>query len=199
MERTVKEQNFINHVKKTCKIYGVKCSLRNVKYVKMDDNVKCSGWFDEEKPELVVAMNRPDWIEILAHEYSHLTQWVEQIKIWKEAEVSLSKVWEWLDGKNVKNIDKHISVARDVELDNEKRTVEVIKHFELDVDLEHYIKKANAYVHFYNYMKKTRKWCKPNNNPYKNEKVKSIMSTKFDMNYNVLLPEIEKVFKEENI
>ena len=58
----------------------------------MDGNVRCSGWFDEENKELVVAINRPDWIEILAHEYSHLTQWVEQIKVWKQAEK------EWIAG-----------------------------------------------------------------------------------------------------
>ena len=200
MKHTKKEQDFINHVKKMCKIYNVKCSLRNTTFVKLTgETVKCSGWFDEEKPELVVAMNRPDWIEILAHEYSHLTQWVEQIKLWKDAEISLSKVWEWLDGKNIKNIDKHIAVARDLELDNEKRTIEVIKLFGLKIDMENYVRKANAYVQFYNYMRKTRKWSKPNNSPYKNERVKSMMSTKFDMNYQVLTPKIEKVFKEEDI
>lgn len=199
MKYTKKELAFIDHVKKICKIYGVKCSLRNSRYVKMDGNVRCSGWFDEEKPELVVAMNREDWIEILSHEYSHLTQWVEQIPVWKKAEVSLAKVWEWLDGKNHRNIQKHISVARDLELDNEKRSVNVIKQFNLKVDLDNYIKKANAYVQFYNWMGKTRKWSKPNNSPYKNEVVRSAMSNKFNMTYSKLTPKIEKLFREQNI
>ena len=199
MKYTKKELQFIAHVKKVCKIYGVKCSLRKSKYVKMDGNVRCSGWFDEETPELVVAINREDWIEILAHEYSHLTQWVEQIPIWKKAEVSLGKVWEWLDGKNRKNIQEHISVARDLELDNEKRSVAIIKEFDLNVDIDNYIRKANAYVQFYNWIAITRRWSKPNNSPYKNEKLKSAMSTKFNMKYDKLTPKLEKIFREEEI
>ncbi len=146
-----------------------------------------------------MAINRPDWIEILAHEYSHLTQWVEQIKVWKQAEKSLGIVWEWLDGKNHRNIKKHISVARDLELDNEKRSVNVIKTFQLKVDLENYIRKANAYVMFYNWMLKTRRWSKPNNSPYKNINVKKAMSTKFNMKYTELSPRLEKIFKQEDI
>lgn len=199
MNKTKKELAFIQHVKDECKKYGVKCKLRPTKYVKMDGNVKCSGWFDEEVPELVVAMNRPDSIEILAHEYGHLTQWVDDIPIWKEAIKSLPKVWGWLDGTNVRNIEKHIGVSRDLELDNEKRAVKIIKKFELKVDLEHYVKKANAYVQFYNWMLKTRKWSKPTNSPYKNKNLVEAMSNKFNMKYDTLTPKLEKIFRTENI
>ena len=146
-----------------------------------------------------MSINRPDWIEILAHEYSHLTQWVEQIKVWKQAEKSLGIVWEWLDGENHRNISKHISVARDLELDNEKRSVNVIKTFQLNVNIDEYIRKANAYVIFYNWMRKTRRWSKPNNSPYKNQRLKAAMSTKFNMKYKELTPKIEKIFKVEDI
>ena len=199
MKHTKNEMIFLNHVKTSCKIYGIKCLLKKTKTVKMDDNVKCSGYFDETGKTLVVAINRPDWVEILAHEYSHLTQWVEKIPVWLEAEQSLGKVWEWLDGKNVRNIDKHVAVARDLELDNEKRSVKVIKKFKLNVDLENYVRKANAYVMFYNWLRKTRKWSRPNNSPYKNKKVKAAMSIKFNMNYKTLSPRLEKIFREENI
>jgi hypothetical protein len=199
MKYNKNEMAFIKHVKTVCKIYGVKCSLRKSTYVKMDGNVRCSGWFDESAPELVVAINRTDWIEILAHEYSHLTQWVEQVPIWKDAEVSLSKVWEWLDGKTRKNIAHHISVARDLELDNEKRSVKVIKEFKLGVNIDEYIRKANAYVQFYNWMLITRKWSKPNNSPYKNKILKAAMSNKFNMKYTSLTPRLEKIFREQEI
>ena len=199
MNKTKKELAFIQFVKDECKTYGVKCSLRPSKYVKMDGNVKCSGWFDEEVPELVVAMNRPDWIEILAHEYGHLTQWRENAPIWKEAVKSLPKVWGWLDGTNVRNIEKHIGISRDLELDNEKRAVKIIKKFELKVDLEHYVKKANAYVQFYNWMLITRKWSKPTNSPYKNKNLVEAMSSKFNMKYDKLTPKLENIFRTENI
>ena len=199
MKYNKNEMAFIKHVKTVCKIYGVKCSLRKSTYVRMDGNVRCSGWFDESAPELVVAINRTDWIEILAHEYSHLTQWVEQVPVWKDAELSLGKVWEWLDGKTRKNIAHHISVARDLELDNEKRSVKVIKEFKLNVDIDEYIRKANAYVQFYNWMLITRKWSKPNNSPYKNKILKAAMSNKFNMKYTSLTPRLEKIFREQEI
>lgn len=196
---TQKELDFIQYVKNRCKEHGVKCVLPKTQSVRMNDGVRCSGYFDESIPILVSSIGRPDWIEILAHEYSHLTQWVERIPLWIEAETSLAFVWEWLEGKDCKNIEHHLNVARDLELDNEKRAVKVIKAFELDVDIDNYIRKANAYVAFYNWMKITRKWCKGNNTPYRNENVKNAMSAKFNMNHNILSKKSEKVFRQENI
>jgi hypothetical protein len=115
------------------------------------------------------------------------------------AAVSLGKVWDWLDGKNCRSIEKHIAVARDLELDNEKRAVKIIKKFELKVDLVHYVKKANAYVQFYNWMLITRKWSKPKNSPYKNKNLVNAMSNKFNMKYDYLTPKLEKIFRTENI
>jgi hypothetical protein len=153
---TRKEMNFVQWVKEQCKPHGVKCSLRKVKYLRLSGNIKCSGFFEGgDTPMLAVSMNRADWIEILVHEYCHLTQWVDGIELWDKADVSLVKVDDWLSGKNVRNIDKHLAVARDLELDNEKRSVALIKEWGLNVDLDCYIKKANAYIQFYNHLGKT--------------------------------------------
>ena len=199
MKYTKNEKDFITHVKSECRKYGFKCSLRQVKYVKLSKGIKCSGWFDEDKKELVVSMNRPDWIEIMAHEYCHLTQYIDGIPLWKKSIESLTLVDEWFEGKNIKNVSKHLGNCRDLELDNEKRTVKLIKKFNLNVDLDNYIKKANAYVHFYNYLKISRRWSKPENSPYKNKRLKAAMSNKFNMNYKKLPVKIEKIFREENI
>jgi hypothetical protein len=199
---TDKEIRFVKWIKSQCKKYGVKHSLRNVKYLRLGGNIRCSGYFDENaigKPTLVVAMNRPDWIEILAHEYSHLTQWLENDGLWKTAGESLPCVDEWLSGNEVKNIEYHLGIVRDLELDNEKRTVALIQRWDLDVDIDHYIKKANAYIQFYNYMGKTRRWSNPTNAPYGNQNLIDVMSNKFDMNYKRLSKRVEKVFVNENI
>jgi hypothetical protein len=148
---------------------------------------------------LASSLNHPEWIGILAHEYSHLTQWVEQIPLWKQGETSLRYVWEWLEGVDCDDIEYHLNVARDLELDNEKRAVNIIQRFDLNVDVEEYIRKANAYVLFYNYMKESRKWCKIKNAPSRNEKLVAAMSPKFNMNYSKLSKKVEKIFREENI
>jgi len=194
------ESDFIGWVKQQCKDYGVKCSLRNVKYVKLNGNIKCSGYFDGgDKPELVVAINRKDWIEILVHEYCHLTQWVEKIPLWDKSANSLVKIDDWLSGEEVRNIKRHLGIARDLELDNEKRAVDLIREWGLDVDVEHYIQKANAYIQFYNYMAISRRWSKPGNSPYSNENLISEMPVTFTMRYKKLSKRLENIFIQENI
>lgn len=188
---------FIAFVKAECRREGVKCDLRKTKYVKISDNIKASGYFDETVPTLVCSMGRKDSIEILVHEYCHLTQWRDQIPLWKCVGTSMTAIDDWLDGKNVKNIKKHLANSRDLELDNEKRSVKVIKEFELPINIDNYIRKANSYVHFYNYMFLSRRWCTPNNSPYGNKKLMQAMSPKFNMNYKKLPKRIEKIFVEE--
>ena len=127
MKKYTKNQlAFIDHVKNECKINNFKCSLRPTTFVKFGNNMKCSGWMDEDKREIVVSMNRPDWIEILAHEYSHLTQFLDKLPLWNKAGESIDSIERWLNGEEVDDIDIHLGVSRDLELDNEKRTVKII-------------------------------------------------------------------------
>jgi hypothetical protein len=199
---TDKEIRFVKWIKSQCKKYGVKHSLRNVKYLKLSGNIRCSGYFDDttdKKPTLVVSMNRKDWIEILVHEYCHLTQWSEGIDLWGKAGESLAVIEEWLGGNEVKDIDYHLGIARDLELDNEKRSVELMKRWGLDVDIDNYIRKANAYIQFYNYMGKTRRWSNPKNAPYGNQNVVKEMPTTFQMNYKKMSKRLVKLFENENI
>ena len=202
IKRTDKEERFVKWVKKQCRKYGVKVRLKNVKYLRLSGNIRCSGYFDDaetDTPTLVVAMNRPDWIEILAHEYCHLTQWVEKQSIWYQAGDSLPYIDEWLTGTEVPDIEHHLGVARDLELDNEKRTVALIERWDLNIDIDRYIQKANAYIQFYNYLGKTRRWSRPDNSPYGNENVLKAMPTDFRMNYKKLGKRLEKIFQTENI
>lgn len=196
---TTSNEDFINIVKEECRDNGISCYLRKGKYVKMSDNVKCGGWFDEDKKELVVAMGHIDSMGILVHEYSHMHQSIENIPIWKPSLEGCDKMDKWLSGKTVRNIDFYIDAVKYMELDNEKRSAKIIKKLGLDIDLDMYIKKANAYIHFYNWIKKTRRWSTPKNSPYKNPNLLSVMSTKFNMDYDTLPKKVEQVFKDENI
>lgn len=190
---------FMEFVKAECKALGVKVDLRPSAYVKLDKNIKCSGWFDSENKHMVVAMNRPDALSILVHEYCHVTQWIEGIDLWHKSDNAIIKVDEWIGGKRVYNINKHLAVARDLELDNEKRSVKMIRKWKLNINIADYTKKANAYVHFYNWLRQTRKWSKPTNSPYQNQLVLSKMSTRFNMQYRYLTPRIAAAFKAAKI
>jgi hypothetical protein len=73
----------------------------------------------------------------------------------------------------------------------------IIKEFKLPINITQYTKKSNAYVHFYNYMLVSRRWCTPKNSPYTNKRVIESMSGKFDMEYNTMSKEIQDIFTEE--
>lgn len=194
-----KTKYFIDFVKKECKSYEVKCVLKKTNYVRISKNIRASGYFDESVPVLVCSMLREDSIGILAHEYCHLTQWIDNIPLWKKSEKSIPCIDEWLKGKEIRNIKYHLAVCRDLELDNEKRAVKIIKKFDLPIDIDHYIRKANAYVQSYNYMLISRSWYKPGNTPYSNENLINAMPKKFNMDYSKLSKRIEKIFIEEKI
>jgi len=199
VKKTLLEKEFLRFVKDQCKKYGIKCKLKNVSYLKLSGNIKCSGYFCETEKVLAVAMDRADWIEILAHEYCHLTQWVDGVDVWKKGCTGLVKMDNWMNGSRVRDIKKYLGYVRDLELDNEKRAVTLIKKWGLDVDLDMYIKKANAYVQFYNYIYHTRKWSNPKNSPYSNGNVVESMSNKFNMKYSDMSSRVYKVFTQEKI
>ena len=108
-------------------------------------------------------------------------------------------MYRWLAGERVRNIHKAIALCRDLELDNEKRSVKLIKKFNLNVNIDSYIKRANAYVQFYNYLMISRKWCATTNIPYKNTRLLKVMPVKFNMDYSRLSKKVLKAFEEENI
>ena len=196
-------QIFIDHVKAECKKHKVKIKEYKRHYVKLTDGVKCGGYFDDSSkpPILAFAKGRPDYLELLVHEYCHMTQWLDKLPLWDEAESALTLMWSWLGGEDWKDADveKSIDIAKRLELDNEKRSVEMIKRFNLPIDTALYTKKANAYVLFYNHLKDTRRWSKPENTPYSNERVLAAMSDKFDMDYDHLSQRLANLFINEDI
>jgi hypothetical protein len=195
---TANDLAFIDYVKAECKRTGIKCDLRPTTYIRCD-SIKCSGYFDSESKLLVVSMNRPDFLSILVHEYCHLTQWQDEHPLWDKTALSLGKIDEWLTGKRVHNISKHLANARDLELDNERRSVQMMKKWKLSIDTKDYTRKANAYVHFYNWLYYTRRWSEPKNSPYTNGVIVAAMSSKFNMKYSSMPDKVLNAFISESI
>lgn len=194
---------FTDYIESECKKHNVEYKRVNAPFVELSDNIKCSGFFSDgtdgqfDHPILCFADQREDWLEVLTHEYCHMTQWLEgdAFPLWNLGESFDS----WLGGEDLPNVYQSINYARDLELDNEKRVVAMMKKWNLPVDIDLYTKKANAYVQFYNYLKESRKWSIPGNAAYQNQRVLDAMSTEFDMDYETLTDEIRTIFKEENI
>jgi hypothetical protein len=187
-------------VKGHCKEVGIKCDIRPVKYLVLSGNIRCSGYFCEETMKLVVAGKSKDWLGILTHEYAHLTQWQDKsTNIWKTGSTGVTHLDDWLGGKKIRSIKNAIEWSRDLELDNEKRSVKLIKKWKLPIDLNDYIKKANAYIQFYNWMRYSKRWSRPGNAPYSNKAIYEAMPPNFRMNYKKMSDKYLKLYKEQNI
>lgn len=192
---------FIKYVKEQCDLHGIKYDLQTHKYLDLSGGIKCGGYFDEVNKVLAVAMGHKDSMSLFVHEYCHVTQWIEGIEIWNKCsnEYSHDKMDRWLNGEYIEDINHHIDNCKYLELDNEKRAVKLIKKFDLEIDVDDYIRKSNAYIQFYNYLKLSRKWSMPKNSPYMNERIKANCPKTFSMDYSKISKKLEKIFREENI
>lgn len=192
-------RQFIKYVKAECQKHGIKLRLKRTSYLVASKSIRCSGYFDEHAKELVVAKKNPKWLEILVHEFAHLTQWVDNCKEWRNLGDSIEKVDNWLEGKRVKYVKKALARVRDLELDNEKRSTKIIRDWDLPIDIKEYTKKANAYVQFYNWMYFTRRWCSVKNSPTKNPKIYKHMPSIFRMDYKNMPEKYYKIFEEQGV
>jgi len=202
---TDEEKSFIKLVKTKCEEHNVELILKRTKKIKISEDIKVGGYFEEitkKKGRLVCAMNHPQYLSILVHEFSHMEQWIEQIDIWKKM-AKCNGVDDWLEGKNIRNVFSQIDTMKMLELDCEKRSIQNIKKYNLPIDVPSYIQKANSYVLFYNYLKKSRKWSKPGNAPFspKNESLWSLCPKTFrpDSYYETIPKKIHNKFIELGI
>ena len=195
-------QAFCEYTEKQANKLGVKIMMSKDKFLSLSDSIKCSGYFDSdgEIPTLAVATGRGSkfWITILVHESCHMEQWAEDSYLWQQTN-TMYKIDEWLTGKEFpkEEIDEAINSARSLELDCEKRAVKKIRKWKLPISKEEYIQKSNAYILFYNYMKKVRKWSTPERSPYRSKKIYTFMPDKFLRNYSKLPKYAEEIFDKQ--
>ena len=143
------------------------------------ENLPCSGYFDEKS--LVVATNKKnvrEWLDVLVHESCHLDQFLEKSKLWVSDGNSLLIVEAWINKKNISERRKNKGFKNTIalELDCEKRTVAKIKKYNLNINKEEYIQKANSYLFSYLYSMIHRKWYPT---PYENPRIWKRMPKNF--------------------
>lgn len=197
-------QTFVYSLKRQAKSLGVELIIDSKnKYVLMDDedeDVEASGYFDANSKKhggkLGIGTNKPinRWLPVLIHESCHMDQWNEGLDLWKKSEsMKYSIFGDWLKGKrcNVKEAHKCIDILKDLEIDCEKRSVEKMKKYNLPVDLDEYIRKANCYIFFYNRLKITRTWVE--GDLYKPDLVAACNNTWYE-SYDTTPKKIESMF-----
>lgn len=194
---------FIQTVRETCIRNNIEFRLEDKTHIEYLTGELVNGYFVEyPKPILACATKKDlkDWTGILAHESSHMDQYIEKCPAWINNFIgkkeSCEFINEWCNGIELssKEINIYIEKSINVELDCEKRTVEKIKEYNLPLSVDEYVKNANAYILFYLVVKKYRKWYIPGKEPYRIKEILDLMSPKFDMNYKVMNRDLEKSF-----
>jgi hypothetical protein len=152
-------------------------------------NIVCSGYFlDVPHLTLAVSVGTPweDAFPVLIHEHRHMRQCLEKSAVWTDLAVKkgvdcCTVVDTWLGGQRYRaeTVKHSFKAVRAVEFDCEKRVIEFIKERNLPIDIKEYAQKANAYVAFYLYAEKHRKWRDVNSiPPYRDKAIYSLAPTK---------------------
>jgi hypothetical protein len=159
----IQEQNLIRDITVACIESGISLRLENTERIKCDC-ISCEGYFSDACKELIVGTktDTQTFILTIAHEFSHMNQWKENSKIFKEADKNIPLFDRYIIGKvkRSKRTDKAISLIQKMELDCEIRTIQLIKDYQIPYDIKKCIKKSNAYIFFYSYLKVNPHWYK---------------------------------------
>ncbi len=195
---------FIRDLQRRCEKYKITFLISGLDYVKWGEE-KSNGFFNPESNEMAISIGKPveKWLDTLVHESCHFDQWVQNCKTWRDMIAikpdACTQLFEWVFDERKLSKEKVMKMAcimRDLELDCERRSVEKIKKYKLPIDTKEYCQKAGAYVMFYNYIVKYKKWYKIGKEPYNNKKIKVLMPTNLNGKYDKLTPKLEKLYKE---
>jgi len=164
--------------------FGVSVLLSPDPYVDSGDGIQSGGYFSGESRLLAVSVgDRPveAWLGTMLHEYSHLTQWTEGQPVWNAYR---GEMWDWLGGKRIRDPEGAIRTVQALEADCERRTIRLARELQAPIDLGEYARAANAYLHFHNTMRDTRKWYGDGMGPYMRPDILALCNPTIDKNFS---------------
>ncbi len=156
----------------TCNANGVKMALGAGPMVGLSGTeAMVSGYFsgdeDGSSPVLSVGAGKDpqSFIEVLLHESCHMDQWAEGSDVWKGLRKGgrdcYDILWDWLESKvemEESRIEDVVSSCMACELDCERRVLEKIVRYGLDISVEQYAQKSNSYIWGYYVTKLRKRW-----------------------------------------
>jgi len=179
-------KRFLSYVKKELKTAGFSIKISPTLNVFTPCKLKTSGYFLLDTKQIVVA-GKSRWLEVLTHEFCHFLQYTSQCKQWittNELDRCGYTIENIVDQKikfTKPEINLIVEANRNLELDCEKRTVQLIQEWGLPINVEEYIQDCNVYLFLYTHINKNRKWHKkyPGDLP----EIQEMVPTKFLKSY----------------
>ena len=176
--------------------------LENKDKITLFDTCTCNGYFNHEPKEFCLAVGKPykEWFYTFVHEYCHFLQWLTKNKAYNKVDEECGDdLDQWLEGKlelTDKAIKRVCKLTRDMEIDCEKKVIANTKVFNLSIDKDLYIKKANAYGLFHNTISETREFYKVA--PYEIKEILELMPSEWipDFDNYEFYSKFEKLYKK---
>jgi len=160
----IEEQLFLRHVRQELKLAGYELFISKGKYVRDKDVGPSSGIFDEGGKRLSIAVGAGNWILTLAHEYSHFKQLQKNTRAHRVHDKCKANIWNWLAGKveyTPDVLNRCVLTTIMMERECELFAIKELKKHNIRFDVLKYHRQANAYLYFYTFVQKHRKWLSP--------------------------------------
>lgn len=119
---------------------------------------KCGGWVDENTKEFMCCFDpngtySHNW-GIFVHESSHVDQLSEESPLWfdpilESYDVDMLSRHTSKGCRKTAKLERYFKKSLELELDCEKRAVEKIKKYKLNLNVEEYIQTGNVYLFSY--------------------------------------------------
>ncbi len=179
----------------------VKVIFKNSEFVYSgaDDKFGSAGYFTSDPPELAMSLKNKrieNTMGLLAHESSHMDQYLDNRVEWEKSVLSYSIFYDWVEGEDKYEEHEIATAAEDVinlELDCERRAVDKIKRYNLPIDLVEYKKKANSYLYAIRFFSEIRKY---HPKIYAHNEVWRVSPTNFKSNYTKIPSKLLKAYQE---
>lgn len=162
---------------------------------KIDPNFEYQGYFDEENKEIGILMKKKRWLSMFVHEYAHYLQWKfdnPTYTAYNSMQTDpIVTVENYVSKKSNydENVKKSFLIIRKNEVDCDRIACDVIRKYNLPIDIVEYKKEANLQLVFYHCVEKTKIWNVSN---LYNTKMMNMMPGKLQYNYAVKIP--DKIF-----
>ncbi len=148
---------FFEYADRTCEAAGVDIEVSDSAHV-MLGNQKVFAYFAPPQKRDTITLGKisiagksgyPELLHKLVHEFAHFTQWSERATVWMVRDFMHERYVEMAARKKkVPTIERAgiRSSIRALELDCEKRAVQIINTWDLPLDVGAYIQYANAHI-----------------------------------------------------
>lgn len=191
-------RRFLNDSLSHLKEYGVSIVFHPYAVHRKEQVV---GYYDGENKRLMVCKKNPKWLSIYVHEYCHFLQDIENSSIYtryNELWLNPQEIAEgWIKGKkhSRKTVKKAYRLIRELELDCERRCLEIIRKYDLPIDKSKFIQEANSILFQYFIEEQKRAKAKELSNEQIEKMPKRLLKRYIDRPPEKALKEIENDIK----